>query len=887
MEGNLIHLEKKLMISAKNIIHKKYGNSKRNYYRHKIFDLIYGRTTKFTINYKEIVLYDKNQEYHKRFYKLNETTIKLIKILKYYTNYLTFFCRPIFVQFSYNSILQNYFDIQADIFYKKNYLKKGEDDDDLKNSSNNIEEFDKNIKTLPHKNTNLIFDLNTRKYIDTSTNLLTSIDIDNDSMDNESYIQKMKTGNNKYITIKSNNDNYLFDLIEIIKTKRKEEKKNNKNINININCSLSQVKNNFTKNKKIINQIQNIFNSNKNTIENNNNIFTNYTNNIIKTLTKKKSFGKEIYNRIIFNSHINLSDVKIKFKNIYNNSQKNKNKNQTKKNFNFKGDIKDNKNINVLKKKNIKKIDINLNNIKPGLYSLYKRSSLNIKSNNMKNNNNYSKKTSFFNYKNNSINSIINSHSNIYNRLYNSNSNSPISKNKNLKKENKSEIFNLSKKCKPTKIEKNLFFNISNYLSNKKLIQKKAHQISNNINNNFFNNNNINFSNIYQNQKNKIYIGLYKKTNTNNNSINKKQINKIKHYSKNKSNHELYYKKKFLGKHDKNLLINNLSNYFNFKYLRSKSLLKSKNKIKNNIDIDNLHTFSMRIKKHIKNNSISGYLNLNNHLLYQNFSLNNIDNYNKINNTNYQNNKLKKPYSKKNILKLCNNSFVKLANKINNTSNVKLLYMKQQNNSIDKNGVNLNVNFNLNNINININAPSSNNNKDNNNFNNKIIDKLNLTNNNSNNNIYNQNIKQNNKENTNLNNRNNSSNYKSRNKMQKKMIKKNMDKFMYNLNFNIKNVQNNTKQIDIINNKNKNVYSNYKSNIIINNKLKPNSSFCQSGNKTINLIKKQQNIQNKIKYSKIGNKRMRSFIINKRYKKINSYKQDINVNKCTTIIKKK
>ena len=114
-----------------------------------------------------------------------------------------------------------------------------------------------------------------------------------------------------------------------------------------------------------------------------------------------------------------------------------------------------------------------------------------------------------------------------------------------------------------------------------------------------------------------------------------------------------------------------------------------------------------------------------------------------------------------------------------------------------------------------------------------------------------------------------------------------MDKLLYNLNFNIKNVQNNTKQIDIINNKNKNIYSNYKSNIIINNKLKPNSSFSQYGNKTINLIKKQQNIQNKLKYSKIGNKRMRSFIINKRYKKINSYKQDINVNKCTTIIKKK
>ena len=884
MADNLKLLQKKIMISAKNLIQKKYGNSIRNYHRHKIFDLLYARSSNFTINYKEIVIYNNYQEYNKRFYKLNESNLKLIKILKYYINYLTFFCRPIFVQFYYNNILQNYYDIQADIFYRKNYLKKGEEDEYIKNSSNNIDDEDKNIKMLPQNNSILIFDFNTRKYIDTSTNILTSIENDNDDKNNESYVQKLKTTNNKYITIKNNNDDYLFDLIEIIKTKRKEEKINNKNININVNCSLSQLKKNISKNTK--------FNSktNKNTIENNN-ICTNYNYNIMKTLTKKKSLGKDIYNRIIFNSHINLSDIKTKFKNLYNNSQKKVNKNQNKKNNNINGDGKENKNINILKKKNIRKIDINLNNIKPSIYSLYKRSSLNIKSTNIKNNN-FNKKTSFYIYKNNSI---INSHSNIYNKLYNSNSNSPLNKNKNLKKENKSEIFNFSKKCKPKKIEikKNIYFNISNYLSNKKIIQKKINKNSNNNNinnNNYFNNNNINFSNnIYQNHKNKIYISLYKKTNTNNNSINKKQVNKIKNYVKNKSNHELYYKKKFLGKHDKNLLINNLSNYFNLKYLRSKSLLKNKHKMKNNLD--NLHTFSLRIKKHIKNNSTSGYLHLNNQLFYQNFSLNNIDNYSKNTNTHYHNHKLKKPYTKKNALKLCNNSIDKLTNNINNVSNVKLLYTKPPN-IIDKNGVNLNVNFNLNNINININAPSSNTNKDNNiNINNnKILDKININNNSINNNINcNQNIKQINKENIsgNVNNKNNNSYYKSRNKMQNKNKKKNIEKIIYNLNFNIKNIQNNSKPIDnIINNKNS--YASYKSNILIKNKLKPNSSFNQSGcNKTINLISKKQTIQSKNKNNKIFNKRIKSFIINKRYKEINSYKKDNNVNKCSTIIKKK
>ena len=218
MEENLNILEKRIMIRAKKKIYKKYGDCTKNYYRHKIFDLLYSRSTNFNINYKEIIIYNSNQEYNKRYYKQNESILKLIKILKYYINYLTFFCRPIFIQFYYYSILQNYYDLQADIFYRKNYLKKGEKEEYLKNTSNynDDEEENKDIKTLSKNNSNLIFDNKTRKYIDTSTNLLTSIDRDIDeSKNNETYVQKMKI-NNKYITIK-NNDDYLLDLIKIIK----------------------------------------------------------------------------------------------------------------------------------------------------------------------------------------------------------------------------------------------------------------------------------------------------------------------------------------------------------------------------------------------------------------------------------------------------------------------------------------------------------------------------------------------------------------------------------------------------------------------------------------------------------------------------------------------
>jgi hypothetical protein len=632
MEVNFFILEKNAMKRAKRKMQKKYSDCTTNYYRHKIFDILYSRSTNFVVNYKEILLFTNLGEYNKRYYNQNESLLKLIKILKYYVNYLTFFCRPVFVQFSYYNILQNYYDLQADIFYRQNYLKNGEKDDYIKNTSNYYDEGNNNNKTISKNNSNLIFDNKTRKFIDTSTNLLTSIDRDNDESKNETFIQKMKINNN-YITIK-NNDDYLMDLIEIIKTKRKEDISNNKNLNINVNYSLSQGKKINLQKPKIIKKNKTLFNSNKNTIENN--ICT--SNNVNKTMSKKKNQDKNLYNAIIFNSNINLSDIKSKNKN--NDSQKRMDKSQNLRKKYLSGSSKENKNYNVLKTKFIKKISVNLNNIKPGVFNLYKRSSLNYKYNNQNiKKNSKSKKTSFSNYKNYSI---ITSNSNIYKKIFVSNSNSPINKIRNIKNDNTSDIFNLRKnRSKKFELKKNLYFNLANYLSNKKHLQKRLNKNSNLIKaNNLIFNNNINFTNnINQNHKNKIYTCLYKKTNINN-SLSKNKTTKTKNYIKNKSNNELYYKKKFLGKNESNLLINNLSSYFNSKNIRSKSLLKSKPKIENN-DHEKLHTFSMRVKKHNKNHhSTSGYLNINNQFFNQNFYYNNIDNYNKNNNTSGKNNKI-------------------------------------------------------------------------------------------------------------------------------------------------------------------------------------------------------------------------------------------------------
>lgn len=875
MEKNLNLLKNKMMIIAKRKIKSKYGNSIRNYHIQKISSLLYSRNSSFAINYKEIMIFNINQEFNKRFYKYKESILKLIRILRYYINYLNFFCRPIFTSFSYNIILQNYYDIQADIFYRKNYQKKCEEQI-LKNDLNNCkDETTKSLKNISKTNSILIFDYNTRKYIETSTNILTSIDRNNDDKSDETYILKMKTSSNKYITIK-NNDDYLYDLIETIKTKRKEKENilKNKKININFKFSLSQIKkkhsskkNKFMKTNKIL------FNSNKNTIENN--ICTNYNN--MKTITKKNSIEKNIYNAKIFNSNINLSYIKSKFKNKYIDSQKKLDKSQITKNKYSIGSGAKNKNLKTLKKRIIKKLVSNINNIKPcSIFNLYKRSSINIKyntNNNIKDSNNF-KMTSFSNYKNNSI---INSNTNINKKIYNSNSNSPFNKYKKLKKkDNKSVIFNFSKngKSKKLDIKKNLNQNISYYLlqkkNNKKTINKNINNYNINSNNDYINNNNINFTKIInQKYQNKKYICFFKKT-SNNNFINKNQIKKNKNHSKNQKSNELYNNKNYIGKNDKNFLITNLSNYFNLKYLRSKSFLKKKPNM-----LNNLHTFSMRIIKKFKNHSNSGYININNQNSKQHFSINNIENYN-YSKKHYKGGskkiKSKNSCSGKRPIKICNNNFEKFTKNLNNIPNINLICNNQK--TIDKNGINLNVNLNLNNINININSSSKTANKNTCSLNDKILDKLNLNDESnfslfSNKSNYIQNSKQNKENNDNILNNQNyySPYYKSRNKIQK-ISKKNIEKIVNKLKFNIKKIQNNSKQLEnVIKNNN---FLIYKKTINIKDKIKTNFSFNQTGiNKTLSLINKKQ-IQEKTKLSKKDKKTISSFIINKRYKEINN-----------------
>ena len=241
MEINSFRKEEKIIMKKVNeLLYNKYGDSINNYNKQNISYLIYSVNSKYLSAFRECIL-DSLDEYHKRFYNINECSIKLKQFFLYYLNYLTFFCRPVFHNFYYNNLLQYYNDIKADIFYQENYKNKENNGDKNEDEiTSNIEKhisrdnlFDENNSITRNKFGKinlLIFDPETRNKIDNSSDMMSSIAKINDNDEpNVSYRQKLKISNNEYITLR-NNEN-LLDFIKEISFKNSKSKKNNNEIN--------------------------------------------------------------------------------------------------------------------------------------------------------------------------------------------------------------------------------------------------------------------------------------------------------------------------------------------------------------------------------------------------------------------------------------------------------------------------------------------------------------------------------------------------------------------------------------------------------------------------------------------------------------------------------
>ena len=205
------------------LLFSKYGDVREDYYSSYINQIMYKCSSHFHIQFKEIQYNDFIIEFLRRFYKKQEVIDRLPNLYEYYKNYHLFYLKPILRNFYSQNLLHNYQDKKAEVFYKNNYTRttneKNMSDDNSVTSS---------LSSSDHYTNNKII-------FDTKTKLLLNGKKDHHSntsfMDFElSIIKKNNNSNeNLRLSIKTNEENTLNDIMKELKKEKAKKNHNNNN----------------------------------------------------------------------------------------------------------------------------------------------------------------------------------------------------------------------------------------------------------------------------------------------------------------------------------------------------------------------------------------------------------------------------------------------------------------------------------------------------------------------------------------------------------------------------------------------------------------------------------------------------------------------------------
>jgi hypothetical protein len=282
---------------------KKDSNSNSNYYSNIIMNnlqkhntdsekknvilinnLINCKSCHFLAIFKDYLICDYIEEFLRRIYYLHESTERIPKLYNYYKNYLVFFCKPTFIDRFSNDKIKNYGDLNAECFYKNNFEKKKNRNDEKKYLDRKIEEKDKNknndkeelIKTVFTKSIQHSID-----NIDEGDNNNLNINCFSNKIQQDLYINKL---GNESGTLISEGNSLLLMIDEI------GEKAAKKNKNISKENDSQNVENNDNKIASATTSSFKTLKNDKNKNRTNNSNINNYKLNIIKnsTYTREK-----------------------------------------------------------------------------------------------------------------------------------------------------------------------------------------------------------------------------------------------------------------------------------------------------------------------------------------------------------------------------------------------------------------------------------------------------------------------------------------------------------------------------------------------------------------------------------------------------------------------
>ena len=149
-----------------------------------INDLIESKENHFIAIFKDYLISDYKEEFLRRFFTIDEIKEVLPKFYQYYKNYLIFFCKGTFADFSLNGLIQEYGEEQAEFYYNQNYGHK--DKTKKKDKKGGIDENQLQEEGSDNGEDENISNLSLLKYIFTTT-IQKSIEKVNNSLKKESY----------------------------------------------------------------------------------------------------------------------------------------------------------------------------------------------------------------------------------------------------------------------------------------------------------------------------------------------------------------------------------------------------------------------------------------------------------------------------------------------------------------------------------------------------------------------------------------------------------------------------------------------------------------------------------------------------------------------------
>jgi len=267
----------------------KYNVLPNEYNLMKLENFIEAKYCHSLARFKELLLFNYDEEFLKRFYSRKEALKKIPLFSEFYKSYLKFFCFPTLAELKLNELIEDMVENKAKAFYNENY-------------SNEKEKSDKKINVV-------IFTNKIRKDISrrNSLNNLTKTTIKNKSVTNKSS-RSIITIERIYNELNRQKINQKINLNS--KSEDKILKINFNNNNSHINSGKKIIETIVSKNSVILKKIDYNSNNNNNTIKTNNNDIHKHSQRNSKPKNIIKTNSRNIPSKIVDNKSSNINNKK-------------------------------------------------------------------------------------------------------------------------------------------------------------------------------------------------------------------------------------------------------------------------------------------------------------------------------------------------------------------------------------------------------------------------------------------------------------------------------------------------------------------------------------------------------------------------------------------------